>query len=56
VRSPTEFGYVIQLAEVREKRRYGLRHGRLKGHRGARTWTTWAILAYILDTLAIRTA
>ena len=37
------------------KRRYGLRRSRLKGHRGARTWTAWAILAYNLDTLAIRT-
>jgi IS5 family transposase len=38
------------------KRRYGLRRSRLKGHDGARTWTAWAILAYNLDTLAIRTA
>lgn len=38
------------------KRRYGLRRTRLKGHRGAKTWTAWAILAYNLDTLAIRTA
>jgi transposase, IS5 family len=38
------------------KRRYGLRRSRLKGHHGARTWTAWAILAYNLDTLAIRTA
>ena len=37
------------------KRRYGLRRSRLKGHRGAKTWTAWAILAYNLDTLAIRT-
>jgi len=36
------------------KRRYGLKRSRLKGHRGARTWTAWAILAYNLDTLAIR--
>jgi IS5 family transposase len=36
------------------KRRYGLRRSRLKGHHGARTWTAWAILAYNLDTLAIR--
>ena len=36
------------------KRRYGLRRSRLKGHRGARTWSAWAILAYNLDTLAIR--
>ena len=38
------------------KRGYGLRRARLKGHDGARTWTGWAILAYNLDTLAIRTA
>jgi transposase, IS5 family len=37
------------------KRRYGLKRSRLKGHHGARTWTAWAILAYNLDTLAIRT-
>lgn len=37
------------------KRRYGLRRSRLKGHDGMRTWTSWAILAYDLDTLAIRT-
>jgi IS5 family transposase len=36
------------------KRRYGLKRSRLKGHRGAKTWTAWAILAYNLDTLAIR--
>lgn len=36
------------------KRRYGLRRSRLKGHDGMRTWTGWAILAYDLDTLAIR--
>jgi IS5 family transposase len=38
------------------KRRYGLKRSRLKGHRGTRTWTAWAILAYNLDTLAIRAA
>jgi transposase, IS5 family len=38
------------------KRRYGMRRSRLKGHDGARTWAGWAILAYNLDTLAIRTA
>ena len=38
------------------KRRYGLRRSRLKGHQGARTWTAWAILAYNLDTLAVRGA
>jgi IS5 family transposase len=38
------------------KRAYGLRRSRLKGHRGARTWVGWAILAYNLDTLAIRSA
>ncbi len=36
------------------KRRYGLRRTRLKGDDGMRTWTGWAILAYDLDTLAIR--
>jgi transposase, IS5 family len=38
------------------KRRYGLRRSRLKGHDGTRTWAAWAVLAYNLDTLAIRTA
>ena len=38
------------------KRRYGLGRSRLKGHDGARTWVAWGILAYNLDTLAIRTA
>ena len=37
------------------KRRYGLGRSRLKGHDGAKTWAAWAILAYNLDTLAIRT-
>ena len=37
------------------KRRYGLKRSRLKGHDGASTWTAWSILAYNLDTLAIRT-
>jgi IS5 family transposase len=36
------------------KRRYGLDRSRLKGHHGARTWAAWAILAYNLDTLALR--
>jgi transposase, IS5 family len=36
------------------KRGYGLRRTRLKGDDGVRTWTGWAILAYDLDTLAIR--
>jgi IS5 family transposase len=36
------------------KRRYGLRRPRLKGDHGQRTWTGWAILAYNLDTIAIR--
>jgi transposase, IS5 family len=36
------------------KRRYGLRRSRLKGDEGQRTWTGWAILAYDLDTLAVR--
>jgi transposase, IS5 family len=38
------------------KRRYGLRRSRLKGQRGQQTWTGWAILAYNLDTLAVRGA
>jgi IS5 family transposase len=38
------------------KRRYGLRRSRLRGHDGARAWVAWAILAYNLDTLAIRGA
>jgi transposase, IS5 family len=37
------------------KRRYGLRRSRLKGDDGMSIWTGWAILAYDLDTLAIRT-
>ena len=36
------------------KRRYGLRRSRLKGAPAVKTWTAWAILAYDLDTLAIR--
>jgi IS5 family transposase len=36
------------------KRGYGLRRSRLKGEPAAKTWTAWAILAYNLDTLAIR--
>jgi IS5 family transposase len=35
------------------KRGYG--RSRLRGHDGARTWAAWSILAYNLDTLAIRT-
>jgi IS5 family transposase len=37
------------------KRGYGLRRSRLKGDDGMQIWTGWAILAYDLDTLAIRT-
>jgi IS5 family transposase len=37
------------------KRGYGLRRSRLKGNDGMQIWTGWAILAYDLDTLAIRT-
>ncbi len=37
------------------KRRYGLNRTRLKGREGHRIWTEWGILAYNLDTLAIRT-
>lgn len=36
------------------KRGYGLRRSRLKGHTGQQTWCTWAILAYNLDTHAVR--
>jgi transposase, IS5 family len=36
------------------KRRYGLDRTRLKGQEGQRTWTEWGILAYNLDTLAVR--
>jgi IS5 family transposase len=36
------------------KRRYGLDPSRLKGHAAQQTWTAWAILAYNLDTLAVR--
>jgi IS5 family transposase len=38
------------------KRGYGLRRSRLKGDDGQKTSTGWAILAYNLDTLTIRTA
>ena len=38
------------------KRRYGLGRSRLKGHQGARIWVAWGLLAYNLDTLAIRSA
>jgi len=37
------------------KRGYGLRRSRLKGHEGMKIWTGWAIFAYDLDTLTIRT-
>jgi IS5 family transposase len=37
------------------KRRYGLDRSRLKGDDGRQIWTEWGILAYNLDTLAIRT-
>ena len=37
------------------KRRYGLRRSRLKANNELRTWTGWAIFAYDLDRLAIRT-
>jgi IS5 family transposase len=36
------------------KRGYGLRRSRLKGEEGMRTWSAWSILAYNLDTVAIR--
>jgi IS5 family transposase len=37
------------------KRRYGLDRSRLKGDEGEQIWTEWSILAYDLDTLAVRT-
>jgi IS5 family transposase len=37
------------------KRRYGLDRSRLKGDQGRQMWTEWGILAYNLDTLAVRT-
>ena len=48
---PPDSGAVSHL-----KRSYGLRRTRLKGHAGAQTWVGWAVLAYNLDTLAIRAA
>jgi IS5 family transposase len=36
------------------KRRYGLDRSRLKGDEGRQIWTEWAILAYNLDTVAVR--
>ncbi len=38
------------------KRGYGLRRARVKDHHWMQTWTGWSILAYDLDTLAIRIA
>jgi IS5 family transposase len=37
------------------KRRYGLDRSHLKGDQGRQIWTEWGILAYNLDTLAVRT-
>ena len=34
---------------------YGLGRSRLKGDQGQQIWAGWSILAYNLDTLAIRT-
>jgi IS5 family transposase len=36
------------------KREYGLDRSRLKGEDGMRAWNAWAITAYNLDTLAVR--
>jgi IS5 family transposase len=36
------------------KRGYGLDRSRLKGDEGRQAWTEWGILAYDLDTLAVR--
>jgi IS5 family transposase len=38
------------------KRSYGLRRSRLRGEAGMKSWSAWSILAYDLDTLAIRTS
>ncbi len=38
------------------KRGYGMRRSRLKGEDGLKSWTAWGILAYNLDTLAVRTS
>jgi hypothetical protein len=43
--------------EARQAQRVRLRNTDrrvLKGHHGHRTWTVWAILAYDLDTIAVR--
>jgi hypothetical protein len=42
-------------ASVTSNAVYGTRRSRLKGDDGMKIWTGWAILAYDLDTLAIRT-
>jgi IS5 family transposase len=36
------------------KRSYGLDRSRLKGDEGQQIWTGWAVLAYNVDTLAVR--
>jgi IS5 family transposase len=36
------------------KRRYGLDRSRLKGDEGWQAWIEWSILAYNLDTIAVR--
>jgi IS5 family transposase len=36
------------------KRGYGLDRSRLKGDEGQQIWTGWAVLAYNVDTLAVR--
>ena len=38
------------------KRGYAMRRSKLKGKDGMQAWNAWGILAYNLDTLAIRTA
>jgi IS5 family transposase len=38
------------------KRGYRLGRSRLKGNEGQQIWAGWSILAYNLDTLAIRNA
>jgi IS5 family transposase len=37
------------------KRRYGFNRSRLKGDEGRQIWTERGILAYNIDTLAVRT-
>jgi len=38
------------------KREYGAGRSRLRGTTGAQIWEGWAVLAYNLDTLALKAA